>query len=225
MEYSLSDFSFIGTKDIFPKSGQGDIVDGYHVALASNGALTSLHASLYFISDSDKAYWLNELQTEDPVNFSMLLVQLGIAGSYPELYQSGGYFVHKVDSASVDASGVLIVVRKTWFEPVDKTKEEVDKTKEEVDKTKDEPKGPDMVARGSVLHLLPAYVAAEFREQLSSKLTQEERMELYSNILEERRELYRNILEDVQDELPDVLVTESEVAEAIDLAISRYIIG
>lgn len=207
MEYSLSDFSFIGTKGIFPKSDQGDIVDGYHVALASNGALTSLHASLYFISDSDKAYWLNELQTEDPVNFSMLLVQLGIAGSYPELYQSGGYFVHKVDSASVDDSGVLIVVRKTWFEPVDKTKEEVDKTK-------DEPKGPDMVARGSVLHLLPAYVAAEFREQLFSKLTQEE-----------RRELYRNILEDVQDELPDVLVTESEVAEAIDLAISRYIIG
>lgn len=206
MEYSLSDFSFIGTKDIFPKSGQGDIVDGYHVALASNGALTSLHASLYFISDSDKAYWLNELQTEDPVNFSMLLVQLGIAGSYPELYQSGGYFVHKVDSASVDASGVLIVVRKTWFEPVDKTKE--------VDKTKDEPKGPDRVARESVLHLLPAYVAAEFREQLFRKLTHEERMELY-----------RNILEDVQDELPDVLVTESEVAEAIDLAIRRYIIG
>ena len=200
MEYSLSDFSFIGTKDIFPKSGQGDIVEGYHVALASNGALTSLHASLYFISDSDKAYWLNELQTEDPVNFSMLLVQLGIVGSYPELYQSGGYFVHKVDSASVDDSGVLIVVRKTWFEPVEKTK--------------DEPKGPDMVARESVLHLLPAYVAAEFREQLFRKLTQEE-----------RRELYSNILEDVQVELPDVLVTESEVAEAIDLAIRRYIIG
>lgn len=200
MEYSLSDFSFICTKDIFPKSGQGDIVDGYHVALASNGALTSLHASLYFISDSDKAYWLNELQTEDPVNFSMLLVQLGIVGSYPELCQSGGYFVHKVDSASVDDSGVLIVVRKTWFEPVDKTKKE--------------PKGPDMVARESVLHLLSAYVAAEFREQLFSKLTQKE-----------RRELYSNILEDVQDELPDVLVTESEVEEAIDLAISRYITG
>lgn len=198
MEYSLSDFSFIGTKGIFPKSDQGDIVDGYHVALASNGALTSLHASLYFISDSDKAYWLNELQTEDPVNFSMLLVQLGIVGSYPELCQSGGYFVHKVDSASVDDSGVLIVVHKTWLEPVEKTKKE--------------PKGPDMVARGSVLHLLSAYVAAEFREQLFSKLTQEERSELYANIREY-----------VQDELPEDLITEGEVKEAIDLALRLYL--